>query len=290
MAGWGSSPLLSSLGIVAVAGAVTPMACSDGGGGAAPIEDVADIIDVYQDVYTFYCECYGEAYGYSPAEVDECLSQLDIASDSEQACLDAVYDANPDAFDVLRCQAEALRSYVSCKRAEGCPSTFMCGDGTSVPETFVCDGTADCNNGVDEQQGCPPPFTCDDGRELPPSSMCDGFSDCIDESDEAGCPGGFSCGDTTEVPAGSVCDGFPDCADGSDEQQACPVTCESQLTVQTQGCGDVSEEVGEQSSRCFDLECGDGQVIPGAQRCDGTPDCADGEDELFCSSGDAGTG
>ncbi|MCH9682588.1 MAG: LDL receptor domain-containing protein, partial [Deltaproteobacteria bacterium] len=272
-------------------GAVPPMACNNGGGGgAAPIDDASDLADVYQELNAFYCECYGAAYGYSPMEVDECLSGLEIATDAEWACVDAVYDANPEAFQVVRCQAEAIRSYVACRRAEGCPAPFMCGDGSSVPESSLCDGFADCANGFDEEQGCPPPFMCGDGQQVPPPAVCNGVSNCLDGSDEAGCPEPFVCGDATEVPASSVCDGFPDCIDGSDEQQDCPVTCDSQYEGRVLVCGDVSEMVDDAASLCFDVDCYDGEVVPASQRCDGTPDCSEGEDELQCDSDGGSTG
>lgn len=60
MLGSDSSPLLSALGIVALAGVAAP-ACSDNKGGSLPpIDDVSDVIDVQESYADFYCECYGE--------------------------------------------------------------------------------------------------------------------------------------------------------------------------------------------------------------------------------------
>lgn len=282
-----SSPLLSTLGIVALAGAASPIACHDEGGGPAPIDDVSDLSDIYQDYYAFYCECYAELYGES-AGGEECLGEAEIFSDGQEACLREVFDANPAAFDVFRCEAEALRDLVACKQAEGCPTPFACSDGTMVPTDFVCDGFPDCSDGADEAQDCPPPEMCSDGQTLPTYSICDGFEDCSDGSDELDCPAPFQCSDGTEIPPAWICDGGPDCEDGSDEQQMCPVTCDSRFASQEDACGDVSDEVDELISDCFGYSCADGAEITNGQVCDGQTDCAGGEDEEFCDIGTSG--
>lgn len=270
--------------MVALAGAVGPVACSDGNSGPPPIDDVSDVLDVYQDFYTFYCECYGDVYG--DAGVDACLSEYgDLVSDSEEACITAVFDANPAAFEILRCQAEAVRGLLGCQQAAGCPASFECGDGTTVPVDFVCDGEPDCSNGSDEAQSCPAPPMCADGQPLATYSVCDGFEDCADGSDEVGCPAPFVCGDGSEIPNEWVCDGGPDCEDGSDEQQMCPVTCESKWETQLDACGDLSDDVQTLFSECFDFACLSGLEIPAEQVCDGAQDCPQGDDEQFCSMG-----
>lgn len=267
------------MGMVALSATLAPLACRDGNGGQPPIDDVADVVEVFEDVYSFYCDCYAELYG---EPIEECTASFEIVSDSEEACLREVFDANPEAFDVWRCEAEAIRGLLGCMQAQGCPAVFECGDGTGVPEEWVCDGYPDCSNGLDEQQMCPPPPMCDDGMALEPYSVCDGYEDCADGSDEVGCPPPFTCDDGTEIPAEWVCDAAPDCDDGSDEQQQCPVTCESQWNAHYETCGEVSETVQEQLGRCYDYTCSDGTEIMGAQVCDGTQDCPDGEDELVC--------
>jgi hypothetical protein len=276
------SPLLSTLGIVALAGAAAPLACRDRDGGPAPIDDFSDIADVYEGFYAFYCECYAEAYGYT--DVDECLAEGDIFSDSEEACLTEVFDANPAAFEIVRCQAEALRGYYACRQAQGCAPTFACSDGSTVPEPYVCDGEPDCADGSDEEQMCPAPFMCGDGQELGMYSICDGFQDCADGSDEVGCPPPFVCGDGSEISPDWVCDAEPDCEDGSDEEQMCPETCESRWLTQGQACGELGEDIEALMSDCYGYTCFDGVEIGNDQVCDGTDDCASGEDEGACPS------
>ncbi|MEM9463356.1 MAG: hypothetical protein AAGF11_54950 [Myxococcota bacterium] len=264
---------------MALAGALAP-ACRDDDE-QAPIETVADVLDVYEGFYAFYCECYGEFYGYGEMGVEECLSELEIVTDDEQACLTEIFEANPNDFEVLRCQGEALRDLLSCTRAQGCPAAFTCDDGGTIPEDYVCDGDPDCQDGSDEQQDCPPPFMCDDGMPLGKFSVCDGFNDCPDGEDEDDCPDPFVCGDGTEIPIDWVCDAFDDCADGSDEE-SCPVTCESQYGMQIDACGELSEAVEQETSRCYAFLCLDGSELPPGQRCNGEPNCSGGEDEQFC--------
>lgn len=286
MLGRDSSPLLSSLGIVALASAAAS-GCSGNKGGPAPLDDVADVIDVAEGLNDFYCECYGELYGYDSMDVQACLSELNI-SDEETACIANVFDGKPAEFEVLRCQAEAQRILLSCSRAEGCGESFTCDDGGKVPESYVCDGDTDCGDGSDEQQSCPAPFMCEDGMALEDYSVCDGFEDCAGGEDENACPDPFVCGDGRELPPEWVCDEAPDCEDGSDEQQSCPVTCTSGYFMQISACGEFSEEVQRETSWCFPFFCFDGAELPAGQQCDGTPDCTGGEDEdeLFCNPSD----
>lgn len=280
MLGRDSNPLLSSLGIVALASAVAP-ACRDEED-SAPIESVADVVAVEESYAEFYCECYGQFYG--PMGAEDCLSSLDIADTDEQACLTEVFDARPEDFEVVRCQAEARRGLLSCARADGCPPAFTCADGGKVPESFVCDGEADCEDGSDEQQDCPAPFTCEDGTELSSFSLCDAFEDCEGGEDEADCPDPFVCENGDEIRAEWVCDGEADCVDGSDEAGNCPVSCETGFLLQLADCGELSEEVQAEMSRCFPFECFDGTELPAGQLCDGTADCPGGEDEEACGS------
>ena len=117
--------------------------------------------------------------------------------------------------------------YPDCADASdeaGCP-TFMCMNGTQIPEVFKCNGSPDCCEGdpdcpdTSDEEGCPT-FMCMDGEMIPLPYQCDGFPDCMDGSDEVDCPT-FMCGSGEEIPLQFKCDGGPDCEDGSDEAD-CP--------------------------------------------------------------------
>ncbi len=94
-----------------------------------------------------------------------CLLASNCTEISDALC-NAVY--NTLATCILNCPEEQL----------------PCGDGTSYPAGYECDGFDDCTNGVDEAN-CD--FACGDGTTVPMSYKCDGFDDCANASDEAGC-------------------------------------------------------------------------------------------------------
>jgi hypothetical protein len=79
----------------------------------------------------------------------------------------------------------------------------------------VCDGVVDCGNQSDEQ-GCINVFSCDDGSTVPDSWVCDDADDCVGGEDEATCPT-FTCADGTMIPPLQHCNGDDNCGDGSDE-------------------------------------------------------------------------
>ena len=68
---------------------------------------------------------------------------------------------------------------------------FNCLDGTCLPDSNLCDGTRDCNSGLDELVCttiiCPTgQFAC--GREcVELRRMCDGVRDCSGGEDEQMC-------------------------------------------------------------------------------------------------------
>ncbi|XP_065511045.1 low-density lipoprotein receptor [Caloenas nicobarica] len=176
------------------------------------------------------------------------------------------------------------------------PGQFVCGDGSCVPSSWVCDGRPECPGGDDETpETCrslscsPSQFRCGGlGRCVPGSWRCDGHRDCGDGSDETGCPPPSCPGD--HVPCGSngtscvapafLCDGDPDCPDASDEW---PQNCNG-----TSGTppGTPSGTLSGPPRRCPPLQfaCGSGECVHGRWRCDGSDDCRDGSDEHGCAA------
>lgn len=72
----------------------------------------------------------------------------------------------------------------------GCPANqFLCGDGSCISNTQVCNGTANCAGGTDEascsavqQLRCANPLF-----STPATNICNGVDDCTDNSDERSC-------------------------------------------------------------------------------------------------------
>ncbi|KIG14197.1 Transposase [Enhygromyxa salina] len=133
------------------------------------------------------------------------------------------------------------------------PAPFTCGDGSTVPGDYQCDGEPDCVDASDEADCVP--LTCADGNGTYPMSFkCDGGPDCEDGSDELDCPGFVACTDGSgSIPMSYQCDGEPDCDDGSDEL-GCP-----------------------------SFACANGEVVVGGARCDLSQDCSDNSDEAGCA-------
>ena len=153
----------------------------------------------------------------------------------------------------------------------GCaPGDQVCGDGTCVSATYICDGYDDCASGADEygcaecnfdggqcngsvaldvcdQNGQIATYDCDtfcrdSGFDYSEGCAYDagGGSDACFCADAPTCaPGELTCGDGSCVPNQYVCDGYVDCAGGDDEFSCAPqcnpgdVICTSDFTIET---------------------------------------------------------
>ncbi|KAM9425856.1 low-density lipoprotein receptor-related protein 2 [Pholidichthys leucotaenia] len=194
--------------------------------------------------------------------------------------------------------------------------SFECDEGRCRPDSYRCNGIADCIDKTDEANctetgaTCSPyAFTCSNKHCIYFSWRCDGVDDCGDGSDEENCPtrlpttcseGYFTCDNNMCISNIWVCDGDNDCGDGSDERNCdsaittCPPNyflCPDHRCISNyfvcdgdQDCLDGSDEKDcEFSCASYEFACASGdQCVSSSYRCDGVFDCRDHSDEQNC--------
>ncbi|XP_076681045.1 serine protease nudel isoform X2 [Andrena cerasifolii] len=210
--------------------------------------------------------CLGKKGWYPSAAFQ---NKAGYCSFQDTQALTSIDHINPylmEAMDGARSSVEA--------RCDG----FRCKVGQCIPQNRVCDGVPDCRDGMDEDpkyceeirgncknsvDGCHckrSELRCKNGECVDKSAFCDGVKDCTDASDE---PLKCTCAEYLTLTAPErLCDGLQHCLDKTDEApEVCP-------------CTDTSFKCNITSSNDF--------CIPRDFVCDGSEDCAGGEDEGVC--------
>uniref|UniRef100_A0A0K0FI56 Low-density lipoprotein receptor-related protein (inferred by orthology to a C. elegans protein) n=1 Tax=Strongyloides venezuelensis TaxID=75913 RepID=A0A0K0FI56_STRVS len=187
------------------------------------------------------------------------------------------------------CGDKADENKLFCMNQQPPKHYVRCPNGRLIPETWQCDGDADCENSWDETHtNCTDSsgkkicvgeylFQCNNGKCISKAFICDGESDCADGSDESSI---HACGNRTCsneefhcksnallpqpkyecIPKSWMCDGEVTCANGEDEAEEL--------------CGVARKDCNKGEFRCKNSHC-----IHAAWECDGDVDCLDGSDE-----------
>src|SRR5689334_5998467 len=144
-----------------------------------------------------------------------------LLSEGPYKCYEPDTDADRCEFECVTASSCAILWDLHCREVPGVLQTclaacrtFVCADGSGLPDSWHCDGELDCFDSTDEDD-CPT-FQCGSGEVLVERARCNFEEDCFDGSDEVGCPG-FICDSGETVPDFWQCDGEPDCLDASDE-------------------------------------------------------------------------
>lgn len=196
------------------------------------------------------------------------------------------------------------------------PTEFSCQDRLNqcVPNTWRCDGKADCENGADEEACgeselrptchssfplmCPwsvitlialshvtllapkqctdNEFHCRNGQCVSSSFVCDDDADCDDASDEANCPP-ITCSSTAFQCNNSACVPRLWACDGDTD-------CTDGSDEWPQNCGAKTPTAAPQQCHSLEFRCGSGECIHGSWKCDGGADCVDRSDEADCGT------
>lgn len=164
------------------------------------------------------CACDVEAGTYP--DLDACLMAGPMPPPEGCAC--QVYASSPAEAGFVGCSSAAIVAFAACLEplmcADAAPRMKCTDDYFAALSDCGSPMTATLAQ-LEIQCGGAAPSMCGSGETIPDTWLCDGQADCADMSDEADCV--FTCGSGEQIPKQFVCDGSPDCKDGSDEAN-CP--------------------------------------------------------------------
>jgi Low-density lipoprotein receptor domain class A len=172
-----------------------------------------------------------------------------------------------DGFQQCLDGSDELDSWCACSLGYRCEVT-----GTRIARRNVCDGVHDCPQGDDEPCSKPVP-ACPKHAQVV-ADFLDAQPVCaIRELGDSDFDFSFAyrCSSGAQIQPSRRCNGVADCPDGDDEA-GCPIACEKTCTT--------SENLTTCSGPPCEFYCADGSTILQDAVCDGTAQCAGGDDEL----------
>jgi slime mold repeat-containing protein len=223
----------------------------------------------------------------SPGDISENggrgSSLFDAGPDAAIPCyVDRNCDDNDACNGIETCESGLCRAGtpVVCEDDRACithrcePSTGACvfgiaPDGTSCPDTDLCDGTETCFNGVCSAAGST--LGCDDGNPCTVDT-CNPVAGCVHAP----------AADGTACPDADLCDGTELCLAGACTVSGTPVACGDGNSCTTDSCVPAT---GCNFAPVADgTPCADGDVCDGAETCSAGV-CSGSGTPLRCNDG-----
>lgn len=241
--------------------------------------------------FTQNANCHNCSTGFFNCGNGKCIAKFFLCDDDNDC---------GNNHDELDCDAKTSSQVKdpnnhSNSDVSSCPSNeFDCHDaqGNCLPQRWVCDGVAECQNGLDEhdclkQIECGKDFRCD-SKCIPYTWRCDGVNDCDDQTDEKDCTKykeqefcdkvhhKFQCKSGLCIDYDNVCDGKKNCPSGDDEGEICLST-----KCQDKKCSHKCR-MDEKTKKpiCY---CPPGYTLLHEEKCIDYDECSDNKMANLCS-------